>query len=249
MTELKENDEVEKLLLSRMQELRTADKVMETQAEMLDQLRGVRQQQDNMNSMMRQAEDNMRDVMDQLQLMSTGCVKSLSVASAAAASSPALTPVLRPVAPRSSNPSNKHIMMSYAQKEEANPEHVKALADYLRGKYGYDVWQDIEGSTICGKMSGSIDKKMAEAVEKSAFVIICVSKAYPISPNCEQEAIFARQREKDKKLKIVYVMMQSDFTTVSRPEHVEGWLGFYVADNLWYPLWDKFQVGSTGNGN
>ena len=88
---------------------------------------------------------------------------------------------------------------------------------------------------------------MAEAVEKSAYVIICVSKPYLNRPNCEQEAKFARALEKDKKLTIIYVMMQSDFTTVSQPESVEGWLRLYLGDKLWYPLWDKGQVESTGD--
>ena len=173
-----------------------------------------------------------------------------SSAAAAATSSSSGSPALGPVAPGCSNPSNKHIMMSYAWREDANPEHVKALADYLRGKYGYDVWQDKYGSTICGKMSGSIGKKMAEAVEKSAFVIVCVSKVYPTRPNCEQEAIYAHERENEKKLKIIYVMMQSDYTTDSnQPEYVEGWLRSNMGDRLWYPLWDKAQVESTGSGN
>ena len=141
----------------------------------------------------------------------------------------------------------KHIMMSYCWANDANPAHVKALADYLREKYGYDVWQDTDGSTICSKMEDGTDEKMAEAVGKSAYVIICVSKAYPTRPNCEQEAKFAKQREKAKRLKIIYVMMQSDYTTVSEPECVDGWLAMYIGDKLWYPLWDNNQVASTGN--
>ena len=142
---------------------------------------------------------------------------------------------------------SKHIMMSYCWANDANPAHVKALADYLRSKYGYDVWQDTDGSTICGKMEDGTDDKIADAVDKSAFVIICVSKAYPTRPNCEQEAKFAKQKEKAKRLKIIYVMMQSDYTTVSEPDYVEGWLAMYIGDKLWYPLWDIKQVASTGD--
>ena len=173
----------------------------------------------------------------------------VSSSAAAATSSSSGSPALEPVALGCRNPSKKHIMMSYAWREDANPEHVKALADYLRGN-GYDVWQDIEGSTICGKMADSIDEKMAEAVEKSAFVIVCISKAYPGSPRCKQEATYAHERENEKKLKIIYVMMQSDYTTDSnQPEYIEGLLRLYVGDRLWYPLWDKDQVESTGSGN
>ena len=141
----------------------------------------------------------------------------------------------------------KHIMMSYCWAEDANPAHVKALADYLRSKYGYDVWQDTDGSTICGKMSGGTDEKMAEAVSKSAYVIICVSKAYPGRPNCEQEAKFARQKEKAKSLEIIYVMLQEEYTTVCVPKVMEEWLAMYIGDKLWYPLWDINQLASTGN--
>ena len=159
-------------------------------------------------------------------ITSSGSAPANSASGGGASSSPAAVPfpnrppLLTPTAPSSSSgqPSDKrHIMMSYCWANDANPAHVKTLADYLRSKYGYDVWQDTDGSTICGKMSGGTDDKMAEAVEKSAFVIICVSKAYPNRPNCEQEAKFARALEKDKKLTIIYVMMQSDFTTVSQP--------------------------------
>ena len=111
------------------------------------------------------------------------------------------------------------------------------------------MWHDIEGSTVCGKMSGGTDDKMGEALEKSAFVIVCISNAYSTRPNCEQEAKYARALEKEMKLTIIYVMMQSDFTMVSQPEHVEGWLAMYVGDKLWYPLWDRAQVESTGSGN
>ena len=143
----------------------------------------------------------------------------------------------------------KHIMMSYCWAKTANPKHVEALAVYLRSKYGYDVWQDIEGSSICGKMSGGTDEKMAEAVNKSAYVIICVSKAYPVSANCAQEAKYAKQREKAKKLQIIYVMMQEEYTTVSKPEFVDDWLAMYMADKLWYPLWDIKQLAETGKVN
>ena len=108
------------------------------------------------------------------------------------------------------------------------------------------MWQDTDGSSICGKMEGGTDDKMAEAINKSAYVIICVSKAYPTRPNCEQEAKFAKQKEKAKKLEILYVMMQDDYTTVSQPECVDGWLGMYIGDKLWYPLWNLKEVESTG---
>ena len=77
-----------------------------------------------------------------------------SLPAAPSVPSPTQPPVATPAAPSSSSgqPSDKrHIMMSYCWAKDANPEHVKILADYLRSKYGYGVWQDTDGSTICGK--------------------------------------------------------------------------------------------------
>jgi hypothetical protein len=56
---------------------------------------------------------------------------------------------------------------------------------------------------------------MAEAIEAANVVIICVSKQYKESANCRMEAKYANQRLKKGKLKIVYVMMQEEYTTVS----------------------------------
>ena len=138
-------------------------------------------------------------------------------------------------------------MMSYCWNKESKPEHVKAITSYLRETHGFDVWRDEDGSSVCGKMAGATDEKMAEAVSMSHTVVVCVSRPYPDRPNCKQEAEYARSLEKDGKLNMVYVMMQEEFTTVSKPDSVQGWLRMYMGSKLWYPLWDAGQVQSTGD--
>ena len=64
-------------------------------------------------------------------------------------------------------------------------------------------------------MSGDTDDRMAQAVEASSFVIIAVSKPYKESPNCRIEAKYANQLMKKGKVKIIFVMMQKEYTTVS----------------------------------
>ena len=71
------------------------------------------------------------------------------------------------------------------------------------------------GSSIIGPISGATDERMAEAIEAASVVIVCVSKQYKESANCRMEAKYANQRLKKGKLKIVYVMMQEEYTTVS----------------------------------
>ena len=141
------------------------------------------------------------------------------------------------------NRTGQHIMISYCWAQKAL---VTALAVYLREKHGYDVWIDDMGSTVCGKMSGATDSKMAEAVEKSHTVLVFVSKEYNASVNCQKEAKYAHQRKDKGKVKIHYVMMQREYTTVSKPDCIEGELALWIGNELWYSLFEESQVASTG---
>lgn len=86
---------------------------------------------------------------------------------------------------------------------------------------------------------------MADAIECSCAVIVCVSKEYKSSANCRMEANYANQRKKKGKLELFFVMMQQEYTTVSSPDSVDGYLGIMVGDNLWYPLWDGTFLSDT----
>ena len=141
------------------------------------------------------------------------------------------------------NRTGQHIMISYCWAQKAL---VTALAVYLREKYGYDVWMDEMGSTVCGKMSGASDAKMAEAVEKSHTVLVFVSKEYNASMNCQKEAKYAHLRRDRGKVKVHYVMMQREYTTVSKPDCIEGELALWIGNEIWYSLFDESQVAGTG---
>lgn len=121
----------------------------------------------------------------------------------------------------------QHIMLSYCWKASAQPELVKRLHAELAVK-GYNVWRDEEGSLLVPSIHGSVDDRMAEAVENSAVVIICVSAAYKLSANCRMEAKYASLRAKRDFLKILFVMMNEDYTTLSIPEACDGWLGIMI---------------------
>ena len=141
------------------------------------------------------------------------------------------------------NRTGKHIMISYCWDQKVL---VAALAKFLREKHGFDVWIDDLGSTICGKMEGESNEKMAEAVEKSHTVLVFVSKEYNASVNCKKEAKYAHQRRDQGRVKVRYVMMQREYTTVSKPDCIEGQLGLWIGDEIWYSLFDESQVVSTG---
>ena len=62
-------------------------------------------------------------------------------------------------------------------------------------------------------MSGSVDQRMAEAVENASVFIMCVSREYRESGNCRMEAQYASDKVKKNKLKkVIPVMMQEDYT-------------------------------------
>ena len=86
---------------------------------------------------------------------------------------------------------------------------------------------------VVGPMQGDTDDVMAKAVERSSFVIVFVSKRYKESANCRQEAQYARGREKRGRVKMLYVMTDAKYTSVSEPEAVDGWLGMMVGQQLW----------------
>jgi hypothetical protein len=135
-------------------------------------------------------------------------------------------------------------MLSYSWADSARPELVKALGQTLQAQ-GIDVWRDETGSSLVGPMSDSTDETMALAVEASSVVVICVSQKYKVSPNCRQEAAYARQLEKKGRMKLVYIMMQEEYTTVSDPESVDGWLGVQLSDKLWFPCWNSQGMAAT----
>ena len=141
------------------------------------------------------------------------------------------------------NSTGKHIMISYCWTQKVL---VAALAKFLREKHGFDVWIDDLGSTLVGKMGGKSNKKMAEAIEKSHTVLVFVSREYNASVNCQKEAEYAHQRRDQDKVNIHYVMMQKDYTTVSKPDCIEGQLGLWIGGDIWYSLFEESQIVSTG---
>jgi hypothetical protein len=135
-----------------------------------------------------------------------------------------------------------HIMLSYSW--AANKNLVVKFGKRLQA-LGYDVWRDEVGSSLVGPMSGDIVESMAAAIQSSYMMIICVSPEYKESANCRQEAKYARARSLSANLQIAYVMMYEDYHTRSTPRVVDGWLGFMIGSELWYPLWNDGCIDTT----
>ncbi|GAX76300.1 hypothetical protein CEUSTIGMA_g3745.t1 [Chlamydomonas eustigma] len=80
-------------------------------------------------------------------------------------------------------------------------------------------------------MSGSTLEAMAQAVEESAAVLICVSKKYKDSQACRTEAEYAFQQRK----KIIPVVMESGFKPT-------GWLGALMGTRLYFDMSDARRI-------
>jgi hypothetical protein len=135
-----------------------------------------------------------------------------------------------------------HVMLSYSW--AANKKLVVKFANRLQA-LGYDVWRDEVGSSLVGPISGDVVESMAAAIQSSYMMIVCVSPEYKESANCRQEAKYARARNLSANLQIAYVMMCEDYRTHSAPRVVDGWLGFMIGSELWYPLWNDECITTT----
>jgi hypothetical protein len=104
------------------------------------------------------------------------------------------------------------VMISYSHKDKTLCQQIY---DELT-KSGYRVWIDFD------QMHGNVMDAMAQAIEQSQTVIICMSEDYRKSNYCRAEAHYAFQRQR----KIVPVLLQKHY----RPD---GWLLFLIGQLLY----------------
>jgi hypothetical protein len=78
------------------------------------------------------------------------------------------------------------------------------------------VWIDVND------IHGSSLEAMAQAVENSSCVLMCITEKYRQSINCQAEAQYAFKMNK----KIIPIIMQSGY------ENVKGWLGIIMGDKI-----------------
>ncbi|ESO95468.1 hypothetical protein LOTGIDRAFT_78426, partial [Lottia gigantea] len=88
---------------------------------------------------------------------------------------------------------------------------------------GYSVWIDIND------MEGSTLQAMADAVEKSSVVLMCMSEKYKESSNCRTEAEYAYTLKKP----IIPLMMQRGY----KPD---GYLGMILSAKLFVDFSGKY---------
>eukprot|EP00033_Pygsuia_biforma_P002700 GCRY01002982.1.p1 GENE.GCRY01002982.1~~GCRY01002982.1.p1 ORF type:complete len:685 (+),score=124.67 GCRY01002982.1:99-2153(+) len=114
---------------------------------------------------------------------------------------------------QSTEEAKEQVMLSYSWAQQPT---VLQVRNYLR-EQSIPVWIDVEA------MKGSTLEGMAEAVESSSCILMCVSRAYKQSANCRLEAEYAFSSGK----RIVPLMVEADYTA-------DGWLGALVGSKLFF---------------
>ena len=107
----------------------------------------------------------------------------------------------------------KQIMISY---NSASRDLCLKIKGELE-KIGFKVWIDVDD------IHGSSLESMANAIETSDVVLMCVTEKYRQSNNCQAEAQYAFKLEKP----IIPIIMQENYGKVG------GWLGIIMGDRIY----------------
>jgi hypothetical protein len=104
------------------------------------------------------------------------------------------------------------VMISYSHTDK---KLCFEICDFLE-RDGYHVWLDRD------RMHGDAIVAMADAIENSELIIVCMSTGYKSSPYCQSEASYAFQRQ----CKLVTLVMKPKY----KPD---GWLGFITSGKIY----------------
>ncbi len=153
-------------------------------------------------------------------------------------------PPLVAAAPASSA---RHVMISY--KWGAHADRVRQCASELKA-LGHDIWIDVQGSSVMdsmmrGQTTGDV---MCRAVGLASHVIVFVEQDYMTSPNCMLEFTWATQREKNRELCMIYVMLQPGCTPCNIPDDAEIKLHkiwMHIGDKVYHECFNDTEIPSV----
>ncbi|XP_072044548.1 uncharacterized protein [Amphiura filiformis] len=116
------------------------------------------------------------------------------------------------------------VMISYQWDVQ---ENMVKLKENLSRTNLFSVWMDVD------KMKGSILAGMADAVEESDVILVCLSRKYKESLNCRTEASYAYKLKKP----LVPLLVEDNYNP-------DGWLGALVGMELYYKFHQQDQITS-----
>ncbi|XP_072026208.1 uncharacterized protein [Amphiura filiformis] len=116
------------------------------------------------------------------------------------------------------------IMLSYQWDSQQRVLQIKERLLHA----GYRVWMDLTN------LRGDILTAMAEAVEESDVILICMTEKYKNSKSCRAEATYAYKQRK----KLIPLMMEEGYEP-------DGWLGLLQGMDLYYRFHSESQFDSS----
>ncbi|XP_072028525.1 uncharacterized protein [Amphiura filiformis] len=130
------------------------------------------------------------------------------------------------------DPSNANrsvqVMISYQWDSQ---ERAVQIRDRLVAT-GYKVWMDVTN------MRGDILSAMADAVQKSDVILICMTEQYKDSQSCRSEASYAYKLNKKRNKKIIPLLLQDGYEP-------DGWLGLLQGMDLYYAFHSDDQLNKN----
>lgn len=109
---------------------------------------------------------------------------------------------------KTTKPYKYDLMISYCHK---NAELCHIIYNCLQKIGKYEIWIDKE------EMHGSVMERMAEAIEESHLMLICMSSTYGSSPSCRAECEYAFSCNHD----LLFLKIEPNY----KPKR---WLGFFL---------------------
>ncbi|XP_045161928.2 uncharacterized protein LOC123526741 [Mercenaria mercenaria] len=114
-----------------------------------------------------------------------------------------------------------HIMISYQRNDR---KFLLTIRDKLKDS-GFKVWMDVD------KMGGCVYETMADAVENASIFLMCYSRKYKESDNCQYEAKYAHKKKKT----VIPLKMERDYDP-------DGWLGLLLKSDYFLEFSGKYDT-------
>lgn len=112
------------------------------------------------------------------------------------------------------------IFFSYHDGDAASAEKAVALSTRLKN-FGKNVIMHKGHS----RSTSELDEVVLAAMETACVIIIGVSRPFKNSITCQRIARYAlKLQAENKSVAVLYVLLQGDYTLMSIPEKVTGWL-------------------------
>lgn len=139
----------------------------------------------------------------------------------------------------------KAVLVSYCdhRDRDSNLNNVVKLQDAFK-ELCIEVWVDTIDS------SGQIifDPQIyLDSFESCAAIVICLSKHYRESANCQMEAHLALRQRKERHVKIFFCLMEetSPSNSSSNGSSIDRWMAHLMQTKKGYPLWKASHVNQV----